>query len=204
MRTRVKICGITRRQDAEFAIEMGADALGLVFYAASPRAVTIAQAVDICQGLPPFVSLVGLFVNPQAAEVQATLEQLPLSLLQFHGDETATFCQQFHQPYMKAVRMQEPADLEHAVQSHPQASALLLDSFKAGVPGGTGQTFDWSMISPVDKPVILAGGLTVDNVSSAIQQIRPYGVDVSGGVESAKGIKNNEKIRAFMQEVANA
>lgn len=204
MRTRVKICGITRRQDAEFAIEMGADALGLVFYEASPRAVTIAQAVEICRGLPPFVSLVGLFVNAEAAEVNATLEQVPLDLLQFHGDESPKFCEQFAKPFMKAVRMQRQEDLQIAAEHYQQANALLLDSFQAGVPGGTGQTFDWSMITPIEKPLILAGGLAAGNVATAIRQIRPYGVDVSGGVESAKGIKNNEKIRAFMQEVANA
>ncbi|MEX0614593.1 MAG: phosphoribosylanthranilate isomerase [Methylophaga sp.] len=204
MRTRVKICGITRRQDAEFAIEMGVDALGLVFYQPSPRAVTIAQAVEICRGLPPFVSLVGLFVNAEAAEVNATLEQVPLDLLQFHGDESPQFCQQFAKPFMKAVRMQQPEDLQIAAENYQQANALLVDSFQAGVPGGTGQTFDWSMITPVDIPLILAGGLATVNVATAIRQIRPYGVDVSGGVESAKGIKRNEKIRAFMQEVANA
>ncbi len=204
MRTRVKICGITRRQDAEFAVKMGADALGLVFYGPSPRAVSIAQAVEICRLLPPFVSLVGLFVNAQAAEVKATLEQVPLSLLQFHGDESPAFCAQFDRPYMKAVRMQQPADLPQAAEQYAQANALLLDSYKAGVPGGTGQTFDWSMITPVDKALILAGGLSAENVAAAIRQIRPYGVDVSGGVESAKGIKDNEKMRKFMLEVANA
>lgn len=204
MRTRVKICGITRRQDAEFAVKMGVDALGLVFYGPSPRAVSIAQAVEICRLLPPFVSLVGLFVNAQAAEVKATLEQVPLSLLQFHGDESPAFCAQFDRPYMKAVRMQKPADLPQAAEQYAQANALLLDSYKAGVPGGTGQTFDWSMITPVDKALILAGGLSAENVAAAIKQIRPYGVDVSGGVESAKGIKDNEKMRKFMLEVTNA
>ena len=204
MRTRVKICGITRRQDAEFAIKMGADALGLVFYGPSPRAISIAQAAEICRGLPPFVSLVGLFVNATVDEVNRTLDQLPLDLLQFHGDESPNYCEQFAKPFMKAVRMQDSDDLHHAAAVYQQANALLLDSFKAGVPGGTGQTFDWSMITSVNKPLILAGGLSADNVASAIQQTRPYGVDVSGGVESAKGIKSNEKIRAFMQEVANA
>lgn len=204
MRTRVKICGVTRRQDAEFAIEMGADALGFVFYAPSPRAVSIAQAVEICRGLPPFVSLVGLFVNAEPAEVNATLKRVPLDLLQFHGDESSQFCEQFDKPFIKAVRMKQPEDLQKAVKNYQQANALLLDSFQAGVPGGTGQTFDWSMITQIDKPLILAGGLSAENVATAIRQIRPYGVDVSGGVESAKGIKSNEKIRAFMQEVANA
>lgn len=204
MRTRVKICGITRRQDAEFAIEMGADALGLVFYAPSPRAVTIAQAAEICRGLPPFVSIVGLFVNAHSAEIDATLEQVQLDLLQFHGDESAHYCEQFARPYMKAVRMQRPDDLPIAAGDFQKASALLLDSYQTGVPGGTGQTFDWSMITPIDKPLVLAGGLSAENVAAAIRQIRPYGVDVSGGVESAKGIKSNEKIHAFMQEVANA
>ncbi len=204
MRTRVKICGITRRQDAEFAVKMGADALGLVFYAPSPRAVTIAQAAEICRLLPPFVSVVGLFVNAEAADVKTTLEQVPLSLLQFHGDESPAFCEQFDRPYMKAVRMQQSADLQQAAEQYAQANALLLDSYKAGVPGGTGQTFDWSMITPVDKALILAGGLSAENVAAAIRQIRPYGVDVSGGVESDKGIKDNEKMRKFMLEVTNA
>lgn len=204
MRTRVKICGLTRRQDAEFAIKSGADAIGLVFYQPSPRAVTIAQAAAITAQLPPFVSVVGLFVNASAATVRETLQQVPLSLLQFHGDETSAFCEQFDMPYIKAVRMQKTADLIEAEKRFPGALALLLDSYLQDVPGGTGQTFDWSMITAVNKPLILAGGLTTENVAAAIRQIAPYAVDVSGGVEESKGLKSNNKISAFMREVANA
>lgn len=201
MRTRVKICGITRRQDAEFAIEMGADALGLVFYAKSPRAVNIAQAQAIVQHLPPFTDIVALFVNADKTTVTECIEQLPITCLQFHGDETPGFCEQFSMPYLKAVRMRDANQLTEAVEYYASASALLLDSYQAGVPGGTGQVFDWSMVSSVDKPLILAGGLNADNVRMAIEQVRPYAVDVSGGVESDKGIKDKLKIRAFMQEV---
>lgn len=203
MRTRVKICGITRRQDAEFAIEMGADAIGLVFYAPSPRAVTIAQAQKIIENLPPFVCVVALFVNAQADEVNACLNALKIDLLQFHGDESPEYCQQFNKPYMKAIRMTDQVALKLVAENYASASALLLDSYQAGVPGGTGLTFDWSMITEVNKPIVLAGGLTVDNVATAIRQVKPYAVDVSGGVELAKGIKDNQKIRTFMQEVAN-
>ncbi len=204
MRTRVKICGITRRQDAEFAVKSGADAIGLVFYEPSPRAVTMAQAAAITAQLPPFVSAVGLFVNATADEVRQTLEQVPLSLLQFHGNESAEYCAQFNMPYIKAVRMQTETDLIQADEHFAEASALLLDSYQHGVPGGTGQTFDWSMITAVSKPLILAGGLTTENVAEAIRQVSPYAVDVSGGVEESKGLKSNNKISAFMREVANA
>ncbi|WP_296592583.1 phosphoribosylanthranilate isomerase [Methylophaga sp.] len=204
MRTRVKICGITRRQDAEFAVKSGADAIGLVFYEPSPRAVTMAQAAAITAQLPPFVSAVGLFVNATAEKVRQTLEQVPLSLLQFHGDESAEYCDQFNMPYIKAVRMQTETDLIQADKHFAEASALLLDSYQQGVPGGTGQTFDWSMITAVSRPLILAGGLTTENVAEAIRQVSPYAVDVSGGVEESKGLKSNNKISAFMREVTNA
>jgi phosphoribosylanthranilate isomerase len=204
MRTRVKICGITRRQDAEFAVKSGADAIGLVFYEPSPRAVTMAQAAAITAQLPPFVSAVGLFVNATAEKVRQTLDEVPLSLLQFHGNESAEYCAQFNMPYIKAVRMQTETDLIQADEHFAEASALLLDSYQQGVPGGTGQTFDWSMITAVSKPLILAGGLTTENVAEAIRQVSPYAVDVSGGVEESKGLKSNNKISAFMREVANA
>lgn len=204
MRTRVKICGITRRQDAEFAVKSGVDAIGLVFYEPSPRAVTLEQAAAITAQLSPFVSVVGLFVNATAENVRQTLKQIPLSLLQFHGDESAEFCEQFNMPYIKAIRMQSAADLIQASKDFSAASAFLLDSYQHGVPGGTGQTFDWSMITAVNKPLILAGGLTTENVAEAIRQVSPYAVDVSGGVEESKGLKSNNKISAFMREVANA
>ena len=203
MRTRVKICGITQRQDAEFAIEMGADSLGLVFYSPSPRAVSIAQAKQIVEGLPPFVSIVALFVDAEASDVYACIEALPTAILQFHGDETALYCEQFARPYMKAIRMKQNIDLLEITNVYRSATAILLDSYQAGMPGGTGHVFDWSLIKTIDKPLILAGGLTPENVASAITQVKPYAVDVSGGVESAKGIKDKYKITAFMQEVAN-
>ena len=203
MRTRVKICGITRPQDAEFVTEMGADAIGLVFYSASPRAVTVAQASQIVASLPPFVSVVALFVNAAVSEVEACLASLPVDIVQFHGDESPDYCVQFGLPYMKAIRMREDTDLKELAKQYHHASALLLDSYQAGVPGGTGRVFDWSMIDTIDKPIILAGGLTVDNVASAIKQVQPYAVDVSGGVEADKGIKEKTMIEAFMQEVSN-
>lgn len=205
MRTRVKICGITRRQDAEFSVEMGADALGLVFYAPSPRAVTIAQAQEIVAGLPPFITIVALFVNAEPKDVIACLTALPIGILQFHGDESPEYCEQFNHPYMKALRMREGIDLKSEVRRYASASAILVDSYQPGVPGGTGQVFDWSLITEVNMPLILAGGLDADNVAQAIEQVRPYAVDVSGGVEltQVKGIKDNMKISDFMQEVVN-
>ncbi|PCH64591.1 MAG: phosphoribosylanthranilate isomerase [Gammaproteobacteria bacterium] len=203
MKTRVKICGITRRQDAEFAVENGADALGLVFYPASPRAVTIAQAKDIVAKLPPFINIVALFVNAEVEQVQACLNELPIDILQFHGDESAAYCEQFGKTYLKAIRMHDNVDLITLADEYSSASAILLDSYQAGVPGGTGQVFDWSLIKKIDKPIILAGGLNIDNVAMAIKQVQPYAVDVSGGVEQSKGIKDHQKISAFMQEVSN-
>lgn len=203
MRTRVKVCGLTRRQDAEFAAEIGVDAIGLVFYSASLRAVTIAQAKEVLTGLPPFVSVVALFVDAEVDYVNECLAALPIDLLQFHGDESPEYCQQFDRPYMKAVRMKENVDLVELAAKYHSASALLLDSYQKGVPGGTGMAFDWSRVESIEKPIVLAGGLTVDNVSAAIRQVKPYAVDVSGGVEAAKGIKDFEKMRALMQEVIN-
>ncbi len=203
MRTRVKICGITRRQDAEFAVEMGADAIGLVFYAPSPRAVTVAQAQDIIVGLPPFVSIAALFVDADPEYVNTCLATLPISILQFHGDESVEYCQQFNHPYMKALRMRDGIDLKAEANKYKSASAILLDSYQAGVPGGTGKVFDWSLISDITMPLILAGGLDAKNVAIAIEQVQPYAVDVSGGVEQAKGIKDKKKIKDFMQEVVN-
>jgi len=203
MRTRVKICGITRRQDAEFAVEMGVDALGLVFYPASPRAVSIAQAQEIVAGLPPFVSIVALFVDADPEQVRECLAAVPIDLLQFHGDETPEYCEQFSKPYMKAIRMKEGVDLSVLSSNYSSASALLLDSYQAGIPGGTGEVFDWSLMTEIDKPLILAGGIKVENVAMAIEQVQPYAVDVSSGVEQSKGIKDQQKIQAFMQEVVN-
>lgn len=199
---RIKICGITRVEDALAAAQAGADAIGLVFHAASPRAVSIEQARGIVQALPPFVTVVGLFVDASEADIRAVLDQVPLDLLQFHGDEPDSFCQRFARPYLKAVRVRPGDDLNALAANWPGASGILLDSYKPGVPGGTGETFDWSMI-PSQRPwtLVLAGGLHADNVRQAIDMTAPWAVDVSGGVEAAKGIKDVDKINAFIHEV---
>ncbi len=203
MRTRVKICGLTRAQDARCAARLGADAIGLVFYAHSPRGVSGTQAVSVLEGLSPFVTVVGLFVDPTEAEVRDVLERVPLDLLQFHGDEPPEFCAQFGRRWIKAVRMRPGVDLRAERERYAASSGLLLDAYRPGVPGGTGTAFDWRLIPrELVGEVILAGGLAADNVRSAIRQVRPYAVDVSGGVESAKGIKAEDKMAAFMREVA--
>ena len=204
-RTRAKICGITRVEDALAAAFAGADAIGLVFYAPSPRDVAIERAAEICAALPPFVTTVGLFVNAAEDEVRGVLDKVPLDLLQFHGDETAAYCQRFSRPYIKAVRMAEGVDLNAVAGQYNGARALLLDSYQKGVPGGTGHAFDWARVPvDLDKPVILAGGLDPENVTGAIRQVHPYAVDVSSGVEAGKGIKDAEKIIAFMRGVETA
>jgi tryptophan synthase beta chain len=201
-RIHVKICGITRPYDALLAAHYGADAIGLVFYAPSPRAVSIEQTQEIIQVLPPFITTVGLFVNATAEFVQHVLAQLPLDILQFHGEESPEYCQSFSRPYIKALRMKPGTDVNDFAQHHSTARAILLDTFVAGVQGGTGQTFDWKMIPKhCTKPLILAGGLTPENVTEAIRATRPYAVDVSGGVEKTKGIKDAHKISAFMEGV---
>jgi len=199
---RVKICGITRIEDALAAAQAGADAIGLVFHAASPRAVSIEQARAIVQALPPFVTSVGLFVDASEETIRRVLEQVPLDMLQFHGDEPEAFCQRFVRPYLKAVRVRAGDDLDALAGRWPGASGILLDSYKPGVPGGTGETFDWSMI-PAQRnwTLVLAGGLQADNVRQAIDLTTPWAVDVSGGVEAARGIKDVAKINAFIQEV---
>jgi phosphoribosylanthranilate isomerase len=205
MATAVKICGITRLEDALAAARAGAVAIGLVFYAASPRCVTPANAAEIIRALPPFITTVGLFVNASAEEVRAALAQAPVELLQFHGEETPEFCRQFGRPYVKAVRVGPGVDLLQYVRAYHDAKALLLDTFVEGLQGGSGVTFDWSLI-PRDLalPVILSGGLTAENVTDALRRVRPLAVDVSSGVESAKGIKDASKIAAFMKGVRNA
>ncbi len=202
MNTRVKVCGITRLEDALVAANAGADALGFVFYAPSPRAVEPATVAQIIQQLPAFVTTTGLFVNATAGKIQATLEQTRLDLLQFHGDETPEFCESFGRPYIKALRMQPGVDIAALAQTYTGARGILLDTYVQGVPGGTGQAFDWQDIpETLAKPLILAGGLDVDNVRQAIEQVCPWAVDVSGGVEMERGIKCAEKIRAFMHQV---
>ncbi|MBH3451241.1 phosphoribosylanthranilate isomerase [Pseudomonas putida] len=202
---RSKICGITRIEDALAAAEAGADAIGFVFYAKSPRAVDVRQARAIIAELPPFVTTVGLFVNASRCELNEILEVVALDLLQFHGDETPQDCEGYHRPWIKALRVRPSDDLEAACQLYAGARGILLDTYVAGVPGGTGEAFDWSLVpAHLSKPIILAGGLSADNVGQAIAQVRPYAVDVSGGVEQAKGIKDAAKIEAFMQAVKQA
>ena len=199
---RSKICGITRIEDALAAAEAGADAIGLVFYPKSPRAVSIQQARDIVAALPAFVTTVGLFVNAGRGELNEILDAVPLDLLQFHGDETPADCESFHRPYIKALRVQPGDDIAVLAAPYANARGILLDTYVSGVPGGTGAAFDWSLVPhDLSQPVILAGGLSADNVQAAIKQVRPYAVDVSGGVEASKGIKDAAKIRAFMQAV---
>ncbi|PTQ73740.1 phosphoribosylanthranilate isomerase [Pseudomonas sp. GV071] len=202
---RSKICGITRLEDALVAIEAGADAIGFVFYAKSPRAVTVEQARAIIAALPPFVTTVGLFVNMPRSELTELLAQVPLDLLQFHGDETAADCSGYGRPYIKALRVQAGDEVAAMIALYPEASGILLDTFVAGVPGGTGEAFDWSLVpQQPSKPIVLAGGLTAENVRAAIEQVQPYAVDVSGGVEQSKGIKSAEKVRAFIAAVKGA
>jgi len=204
-RTRVKICGITHPEDGIAAASAGADAIGLVFYARSPRFVTAQQARAIIAALPPFVTTVGLFVNSGAAEIEEILGNVPLDTLQFHGEETSEFCASFGRPYLKALSMRDEIDLHREAERFASATALLVDTFQAGLPGGTGVTFDWTRLpADLDKPLILAGGLNPDNVAQAIKQAHPYAVDVSSGVEAAKGIKDAGKIAAFMRGVVKA
>ncbi|NLR73971.1 phosphoribosylanthranilate isomerase [Leeia aquatica] len=203
MRTRVKICGLSRPEDVAAAAQAGADAIGLVFYPPSPRGVSIAQAAGLLRHVPAFVSTVGLFVDPTEAEVRQVLAQCPLDVLQFHGDESPSFCRSFGRPYLKAVRVKPGLDLLQYAENYADAAGLLLDAWVAGVPGGTGQSFDWSLI-PADLPLplILAGGLDPDNVAEAIGRVKPWAVDVSGGVEREKGVKDPARIEAFMRAVA--
>lgn len=201
-RIRVKICGLTSVEDALLAVYHGADSIGLVFYEPSPRSVTLKDAEDIASNMPAFVTKTALFVNPTEAYVRSVLAQVSIDLLQFHGDESPAFCAQFKCPYIKAVRMREGIDLDVFAEQYSASSGLLLDAYKAGVPGGTGERFDWSRVPKIlSKPIILAGGLTPDNIQQAIQQTQPWAVDVSGGVERSKGIKSAQKIEQFMQRV---
>lgn len=209
-RTRVKICGLTRAEDALAAALAGADAVGLVFYARSPRAVDAVQAREVLGALPPFVTSVGLFVDAEPAFVLEILAAVPLDLLQFHGDESEAYCSGFGRPWIKALRVRPGMDLGQEVRRFGEAGArgLLLDTYEPGRPGGTGQRFDWGLIPPALGPsIILAGGLDPENVAEAIRAVRPYGVDVSGGVEAVLGdnrrIKDRSKIDAFMHGVTD-
>ena len=205
MRTRVKICGITRGEDAQLAVNAGADAIGLVFYEKSPRFVNTTSAAEISQLIPAFVSRVALFKDAEQQMVESVLGQVEVDLIQFHGSETADYCEQFNRPYIKAIGMkgtEHDADfLIASAESYQSAKALLLDGHAPGEAGGTGESFDWTSIATVEKPMVLAGGLTSENVRQAISLVQPYAVDVSSGVESAPGIKDKDKVAAFMQQV---
>lgn len=201
-RTRVKICGLTSVKDALFAVNCGADAIGLVFYEPSPRHVSIDQAWSIAESIPAFVTKTALFVNPDVDYVKAVLRTVKIDLLQFHGDESPEFCEQFGLTYIKAVRMREDIDLVALEKRYSRSAGLLLDAYKEGLPGGTGEQFDWTSIpSDIAQRIILAGGLNAENVQLAIQQVAPWALDVSGGVETSKGVKSAEKIQKFMQQV---
>lgn len=203
--TAIKICGITREQDLLAAAQAGVNAVGFVFYAKSPRAVTPARAAGLMQGLPPFVMSVGLFVDASVEDIKQALAMARVDLLQFHGDESPAYCGQFGIPYLKALRVRKGVDLLQYARDYHDARGLLLDAYVEGTPGGTGATFDWALIpKALPLPVVLSGGLTPNNVTAAITAVRPWAVDVSSGVEISKGIKSAEKITAFVTGVRNA
>ena len=196
--TRIKVCGITSVEDAQAAVAAGAEALGLVFYSKSPRFITVEKAREIAESVPPFITLVGLFVDATDQEIETVLQSVPLTLLQFHGNEQDADCRRWGVRYIKALRVRPEVSVEQMAENYPGASALLLDTYRKGIPGGTGESFDWQLIPEnLSRPVILAGGLDEGNVARAIQQVAPYAVDVSSGVERAPGIKDHEKIAAF-------
>lgn len=198
---KIKICGFTQAQNARDASLLGIDAIGLVFYDKSPRYVEIERALEIVQALPPFINRVGLFVNADSYFIDEVLCEVPLDTLQFHGDETPQECQQYGLPFMKALRVNEQTNIPKLAQDYHQANGLLLDAYNSTTYGGTGESFDWSLAKvELDLPIILAGGLNPETVGKAIQQVSPYAVDVSSGVESSKGIKDIQKIQQFIQQ----
>ena len=197
---RVKICGLTRAEDVAAAVSNGADAVGFVFVPASKRCISSAQAAGLCQAVPAFISRVGLFLNQPASEVWQVLAQVPLSLLQFHGNEDAGFCRQFGRPYIKSLGLQQGQDVRKLEEGFPDAAGILVDSHEPGGLGGTGKTLDWSQVQPGKRPLILAGGLDPQNVAVAIRTVRPWAVDVSSGVEVSPGIKDAGAIKRFINE----
>jgi phosphoribosylanthranilate isomerase len=197
---RVKICGLMRSEDVAAAIGYGADALGFVFVAASKRCLAVTTARELCQAVPAFVSRVGLFLDQPAEEVWQTLNQVPLSILQFHGGENADFCRQFGRPYIKSVSLQDGATISELEVGYPDAAGILVDSHEPGGLGGTGKTLDWSRVQNGQRPLILAGGLNAHNIAAAVKQVRPWAVDVSSGVELSPGIKDAEAMRRFISE----
>ena len=206
MRIRAKICGITSVRDATVAASAGCDAIGLNFYRGSPRCIEVPVARDIVASLPPFVTPVGIFLDAEPRRIEKILDQVPLGLLQFHGDEPAAACERFGVPYTKTVSVREPVDVTSLERAYGSAGGFLLDTFDPVARGGIGRPFDWSLWpEAATKPLVLAGGLTPDNVFDAIRRLRPYGVDVSSGVEDGeKGVKSPAKVRAFMGEVRRA
>lgn len=203
-RTRIKICGITRQVDLDAAVQAGADAVGFVFYPPSPRAMIPAAAATLARRVPPFVMRVGLFVNAEPASVREILAAVPIDILQFHGDENAQYCEQFGLPYLKVARVRPELDLLEFARAYPSAQGLLLDAWVEAY-GGMGQSFDWSLIpSNLPLPMVLSGGLHAGNVAEAVSKVRPWAVDVSSGVEAAKGIKDADKIAAFIAAVRTA
>lgn len=202
MRTRVKICGFTQVEDALVAAKLGVDAIGLVFYPPSSRSVSIDQAIKIVAALPAFVSVVALFVDEEKLKIEEVLKNIPIDIIQFHGDEQAIDCRIYNKPYIKAIRMKPSLDITEIVTRYYDASALLLDAFHQGAKGGTGHKFDWGLIpESCTLPLVLAGGLQVDNVKRAIQSVRPYALDISSGVEIKKGIKDAAKMTAFINAI---
>lgn len=196
---RIKICGITSVADALLAVSAGADAIGLVFYRQSPRAVSVEQARHIASAVGPFVTVVGLFVDADRSFIDSVLKNVSLHVLQFHGNESREFCESFHRPYVKAIRMRPELDVDMAVSEYPSAAGILLDAYRPGVPGGTGATFDWQRVPPASTvAIVLAGGLTPANVALAVSSTQIYGVDVSGGVESSPGRKDAAKVQEFI------
>ncbi len=204
MKTRIKICGLTREEDVDAAVAAGADAIGFVFYPPSPRYVTPRRAAELARRIPPFIDVVGLFVNASPEQVRASCAALPINILQFHGDEDAAYCRQFSRPWLRAARVRPGLDLVEFARSFSDARGLLLDAFVEGYGGG-GHVFDWTLIPP-DLPgfLVLSGGLTAENVGEAIERVRPQAVDVSSGVEMSKGIKDHDKIAAFVAAVRKA
>jgi len=202
MRTRVKICGFTRVEEAVYAAHNGVDAIGLVFYAPSPRNVTIEQAINITNALPAFTTVVALFVDETEAKIREVLKHVSIDCLQFHGDELASACRLYGKRYIKAMRMQPNTDIAQLTEQYHDATGLLLDAYHADAKGGTGHSFDWDLIPKhCALPIILAGGLDETNAKKAIQTVRPYALDVSSGVESSRGIKDALKVAAFIQQV---
>ena len=202
-RVKIKICGLTRVEDVQAAVEAGADAIGFVF-TDSPRRISIDKAIELSTYVPGGVLRVGLFLDQDRSEIESVTGSVPLDILQFHGNETEQECDRFKLPWLKAVAMENAESVKQAEQNFPGAAGLLLDSHSKGKRGGSGKSFDWSLSRSIEKPVWLAGGLNADNVTRAIQTVRPYAVDVSSGVESEPGIKDPTRLKAFVQAVRQA